>query len=111
MNNTDVSNRDGRKGCEMLDSPDYFHIQELLDILVFFVTGKMKFVVILINMSLDKVMRICHEDLSWLILSTIRLAQTYLKTDKSQRLCQRRSGIDDCEHEFARTKLRNLKPT
>ena len=32
MNNTDVSNRGERKGCEMIDSPNRFHIQELLDI-------------------------------------------------------------------------------
>ena len=29
MNNTDINNRGERKGCEMLDSPDHFHIQEL----------------------------------------------------------------------------------
>ena len=49
--------------------------------------------------------------MSWLIFSTIGLAQTYLKTDKSRRLCQRRSGTDDCEYEFTGTKLRNPKPT
>ena len=35
MNNTDGSNRSEQKGSEMINSPDYFHIQELLDILGF----------------------------------------------------------------------------
>ena len=37
MNNTDGSNRSEQKGSEMINSPDYFHIQELLDILGFLV--------------------------------------------------------------------------
>ena len=107
MNNTDVSNRGERKGCEILDSPDHFHIQELLDILIFFCKWKDE-----VGDDIDKYITWqSHEDLSWLIFSTIGLAQTYLKTDKSRRLCQRRSGTDDCEHEFAGTKLRNPKPT
>ena len=39
------------------------------------------------------------------------IGSNLFETDKSRRLCQRRSGTDDCEHEFAGTKLRNPKPT
>ena len=52
-----------------------------------------------------------HEDLSWLIYSTIGIARTYLKEDKSRRMCQRKSDTDDCEHEFASSRLKNPKPT
>ena len=45
------------------------------------------------------------------MFSTIGLAQTYLKIGKSRRFFQRRSGTDDCEHEFVCSKLRNPKPT
>ena len=107
MNNTDVSNRGEKKGCKMIDSPDHFHIQELLDIMVFF--GKWK------DEAKDKddnyITWQCHEDLSWLIFATIGIARTYLKEDKSRRMCQRKSGTDDCEHEFAGSRLRNPKPT
>ena len=68
MNNTDVS-----------DSPDHFHIQELLDIMVFFCKWK--------DETKDKdnnsITWQCHEDLSWLIFATIGIARTYLKADKS----------------------------
>ena len=46
-----------------------------------------------------------------MIYSTIGIARTYLKEDKSRRMCQRKSGTDDCEHEFAGSRLRNPKPT
>ena len=49
--------------------------------------------------------------MSWLIYSTVGIARTYLKEDQSRRMCQRKSGTDDCEHEFAGSRLRNLKPT
>ena len=104
MNNADVSNRGERKGYEILDSPHHIHIQELLDILIFFCKWKDE-----VGNDINKYITWqSHDDLLWLILSTIRLAQT---SDKCRRLCQRRSGIDDCEHEFAGTKLRNPKPT
>ena len=48
---------------------------------------------------------------SWLIFATIGIARTYLKEDKSRRMCQRKSGTDDCEHEFAGSRLRTPKPT
>ena len=47
----------------------------------------------------------------WLIYSTIGIARTYLKEDKYRRMCQRKSGTDDCEHEFAGSRLQNPKPT
>ena len=60
MNNTDVSNRSERKGCEMIDSPNRFHIQELLDILTFFVNDKIKQVIKMIIISPENITRICH---------------------------------------------------
>ena len=49
--------------------------------------------------------------MSWLIYSTVEIARTYLKEDQSRRMYQRKSGTDDCEHEFAGSRLRNSKPT
>ena len=63
----------------MIDSPDHFHIQELLDIMVFFCKWK--------DEAKDKddnyITWQCHKDLSWLIFATIGIARTYLKADKS----------------------------
>ena len=52
-----------------------------------------------------------YEDLSWIIFSTIGLAKINIKSEIPRRFCQRISGTDDCEHEFAGSKLRNIKPT
>ena len=49
--------------------------------------------------------------MSWLIFATIGIARTYLKADKSWKICQRKSGTDNCEHNFAASRLRNPKPT
>ena len=49
--------------------------------------------------------------MSWLIDSTIRVVRNYLKEDTYRRMCQKKSGTDDCEHEFASSRLRNPKPT
>ena len=49
--------------------------------------------------------------MSWLIYSTVEIARTYLKEDQSRRMYQRKSGTDDCEHEFAGSRLQNPKPT
>ena len=40
MNNTDVNNRGEKKGYKMIDFPDHFNIQDLLDILIFFCKWK-----------------------------------------------------------------------
>ena len=44
----------------MIDSPDHFHIQELLDIMFFFVNGKMEQKVKMIIISPGNVTRICR---------------------------------------------------
>ena len=49
--------------------------------------------------------------MSWLIYSTVGIARTYLKEDQSRRMYQRKSGTDNCEHEFSGSRLRNPKPT
>ena len=107
MNKTNVSNRGERKGCEMIDSPDYFYIQEILDILTFSCKW--------IDEACDKydnyITWQCHKNLSWLIYSIIGIARTYLKEDKSRRICQRKSGTEDYEYEYVGARLRNPKPT
>ena len=49
-----------KKGCQMIDCPDHFHIQELLDIMVFFGNGKMKHKIMMRVLSHGNITRICH---------------------------------------------------
>ena len=46
--------------CQMIDYLDHFHIQELLDIMFFFVNGKMKQKIVMNILSHGNVTRICH---------------------------------------------------
>ena len=47
--------------------------------------------------------------MSWLIYSIIGITRTYLKENKSRRICRSKSGTDDCEPEFSGARLRNPK--
>ena len=105
-NNTKTNNRGIVKGCEEIDSPNHFHLKELLEILELFAEWKTE--------SKTKVNFIpyqLYEDLILLCTTMIGIASTYLKVDKTRIMVQRRGGSDDCEHEFGGIREKNDKPT
>ena len=105
-NNTHMNSRGLVKGCEEIDSPTHFHIQELINILEIFAEWK--------SDSQTKANFIpwqSYEDLILLVTTIVGLATVYLKEDKSRVMVQRRGGSDDCEHEFGGIRERNSKPT
>ena len=73
-NNTSMSNRNEFKGCEMINSPDHFHLEELFDILELFSewraeAGK--------NQE-EFITWQSYEDLCWLVFGIVGMAKTYL---------------------------------
>ena len=52
-----------------------------------------------------------YEDLQLLISRMVGVSCTYLKTDKSRWMNQRRGGSDVCEHCFAKVRQNNTLPT
>ena len=93
------------KGCEEINSPHHFHLQELIEILEVFAEWKAgaKFKANFIPWQ-------SYEDLVQLVTTNIGIATIYLKEDKSRTMVQQRSGSDDCEHEFGGIRQRNAKP-
>ena len=106
-NNTDINNRKEVKGCEMINSPDHFHLEELLSIFDVFCEWRNEAE----KNKEEFITWQSFEDLSWLIFGIIGIARTYLKKDKSRTMVQRKGGSDVCENEFAGVRERNPKPT
>ena len=102
-----MSNRGENKGCEILNSPSHFHLQELLNILITFTEWKNEAGV---NVK-EFVPWQTYEDLCYLIFGLVGLSRCYLQEDKGWTLVQRKNGSDDVEHEFAGIRVRNPKPT
>ena len=106
-NATGVSDRGVHKGCECIDSPDHLHLNELLSILKVFCKWKSD-----TGTNTEKYLPWqSHKYLCWLVFSLVGISKLYLKKDLSRVMVQRRAGTDDCEHEFAGSRLRNPKPT
>ena len=102
-----MSNRGENKGCEILNSPSHFHLQELLNILITFTEWKNEAGV---NVK-EFVPWQTYVDLCYLIFGLVGLSRCYLQEDKGRTLVQRKNGSDDVEHEFAGIRVRNPKPT
>ena len=106
-NNTGISNRNEFKGCEMINSPDHFHIEELFKILDIFCEWKRDCG----ENTKEFIPWQSMEDLVFLVAGIVGVAKVYLKEDESRTMVQRQGGTDCCENEFAGVRERNPKPT
>ena len=100
--NTRVNNRGLVKWCEEIDSPHYFHLQDLINILNIFAEWKSE-----AKTKANFIPYQFYEDLVHLITANIVIATIYLKEDKSRTIVQRRDDIDNYEHEFGGIRERN----
>ena len=104
-NNTRTNSRGVVKGCEQINSPHHFHLQELINILEVFAEWKAG-----AKTKSNFIPYQSYEDLIQLVTTLIGISTVYLKEDKSRTMVQRRGGSDDCEHEFGGIRERNAKP-
>ena len=104
--NARVSNRGVVKGCEEIDSPHHFHLQDLINILDIFAEWRSE-----AKPKANFIPYQSYEDLIYLITINIGIATIYLKEDKSRTMVQRHGDSDNCEHEFGGIRERNAKPS
>ena len=94
-NNTQMNNRGVVKGCEIIDSPNHFHIKELIPVLEIFADWKLE-----AKTKANFIPYQSYEDLIQLISTNVGIPTIYLKEDKIIAMVQRHGGSDDAEHEF-----------
>ena len=102
-----MSPRGEWKGCEMIDTPTHRHLDELLEIFIFFAKWKKE-------SGKNKINFISwqpYQDMAWLVFSLIGKVKTYLKEDKSSTMGQQRECTDNFKYEFAGICSRNPCPS
>ena len=77
-----MSNRKKLKGCEMINSPNNFHLEELFEVLDLFCEWKIEAE----DNTKQYIPWQSHEDLVLLVTSIVGIAKTYLKEDKSRTM-------------------------
>ena len=93
-NNTSMGSRKVWKGCEMINSPTHFHIEELFEILDVFCEWKEE----ANNNTKELIPWQSFEDIVWLVSGIVGISKTYLKEDGTRIMVQRNGGTDCCKN-------------